>query len=458
MGQLSSALGGIRKVGLDLSQQFDNRQTHRLSIYRDSDLLNNVDADVLDFRTEFASLNWNVYAGYRYSKVSTDEEMAQQLLLGGSYGFFNQRLKLSALREQTLSDTESKLFPTKTMLGLDYAVTTSIDFFSAYEWTEDLEQGRAGVRVRPWSGMTVENTTLSEFENDNRNVYNTLGGLQTFQVNDKIGVNVGYEKGEVLQQSAASLLLDDNVTELDKSFSAYRLGVNYNGESYSATVNGEVRKGSSVDKVNLSSAVYTQTSDELALALSASHHKETGNNRNQSESNARFSLAYRPEDEGMIVLEKLDFVSSKVSEAQSDFVTEKMINNLNVNLTPTHKSEVALQHGFKYVVDTINTYEYKGFTQLFGIDARYDITKTWELGLQGSALYAHSANNMDYGLGVYSGHNLFDNMVLTLGYNWEGFEDSDFSLQTYRMEGPYFRFNMKFDQESLKETVRLMSW
>jgi opacity protein-like surface antigen len=65
---------------------------------------------------------------------------------------------------------------------------------------------------------------------------------------------------------------------------------------------------------------------------------------------------------------------------------------------------------------------------------------------------------MDYGFGLYSGHNLFDNMVLTLGYNWEGFEDRDFSLQTYRVEGPYFRFNMKFDQDSLKDVVKGMSW
>ncbi|CAA6816860.1 MAG: Unknown protein [uncultured Sulfurovum sp.] len=458
LGQLSDSLGATRKVGLDVSQQLDNRQTNRLSLYRDSDLLNKTDADVMDFRTEFASLNWNVYGGYRYSKVSTDEEMAQQLLLGGSYGFFDQRLKLSALREQTLSDTESELFPTKTMVGLDYALNASMDFFSAYEWTDNLEQGRAGVRVRPWSGMTVENTTLSEYENDNQNVYNTLGGLQTLQVSEKVGVNVGYEKGQVVQQSVASLLLDDNITEMDKAFSAYRLGVNYNGEDYSATLNGEIRKGSSVDKVNLSSAVYTQTSDSLAVALSATHNKETGKNRNQTDSNARFSLAYRPEEDGMIVLEKLDFISSKSSEAQNDFVTEKMINNLNVNLTPTTKSEVALQHGLKYVADTINDYEYKGFTQLLGIDARYDMTKTWELGVQGSLLYAQSANNMDYGFGLYSGHNLFDNMVLTLGYNWKGFEERDFSLQTYRMEGAYFRFNMKFDQESLKDTVRLMSW
>ena len=54
--------------------------------------------------------------------------------------------------------------------------------------------------------------------------------------------------------------------------------------------------------------------------------------------------------------------------------------------------------------------------------------------------------------------NLKYQKVSLVGYNWKGFEDRDFLLQTYRVEGAYFRFNMKFDQESLKDTVRLMSW
>jgi len=455
LGQLSESLGATRKVGVDLFQQLDNRQTHRLSLYRDSDLLTGINADVLDFRIEFDNLEWSAFGGYRYSKISTEEEMAQQLLLGGSYSIFDQRLRLSLLREQTISDNESEIFPTKTTLGLDYALTSSMDFFSAYEWTEELEQGRVGVRVRPWSGMMVENTTLSEFANDQRNIYNTLGGLQSFQVNEKLGLNIGYEKGETVGAEG-----ENNLTSAltSKSFSAYRFGLNYNEKSYTATLNGELRKADIDEKINISTAVYTQTSDSLALALSASLNKDKNEEQEHSDANIRFSLAYRPEERDMVVLEKLDFISSELNDATGTFVTEKMINNLNVNLSPTSKSEVALQHGFKYVTETINDFEHKGVTHLVGIDTRYDLSKTWELGLQGSVLYAQSANNMDYGFGLYSGHNLFDNMVLTLGYNWKGFEDRDFSLQTYRVEGAYFRFNMKFDQESLKDTVRLMSW
>jgi len=455
LGQLSSSLGATRKIGLDISQQFDNRQSHKLSLYRDSDLLHHVDSDVIDFRMDWKNLNWDVFTGYRYSKVSSEEEMAQQLLFGGSYGFFDQRLKLSASHEQTISDKESELFPTKTTVGLNYALNSSMDFFSAYEWTDKLEQGRAGVRVRPWSGMTIENTTLSEFSNDRQNIYNTLGGVQSFQVNEKLGLNIGYEKGKMLRSSTGS---ENNLSEEDKSFSAYRLGLNYNEGSYSATLSGELRKGSDEEKLNLSSAVYSQTSDILALALSGSYNDEDGKDHKQNDANVRFSLAYRPEEDGMIVLEKLDFISSKTQDEAGEFKTQKMVNNLNVNLMPTDKSEVALQHGFKYVVDSVNDFEYKGVTQLFGLDAQYDLSNSWEVGVQGSLLYAQSANNMDYGFGLYSGHNLFDNMLLTVGYNWKGFEDRDFSLQTYRVEGPYFRFNMKFDQESLKDTVRLMLW
>ena len=454
LGQLNEDLGATRKIGIDFSQQFDNRQSHQLSIYRESDLLNNSDSDVLEFRTQMEQQEWNIFAGYRYSKESFND-MAQQILVGASYRFFNQRLKLSATHDQTISSDESNLFPTKTGMGIEYALSSSIDLFSNYEWTTNAEQGRVGVRFRPWSGMTIENSTLSEKSNDSENIYNTLGSVQSFQLTPEIGINLGFEQGN---------MIESNLTDTDRSFNAYRLGMNYNEEQYAITFSGEVRKSRDEDKINVTSSIYSQATDSLALALSGNYsymkgrdHK-IGTEEKKSDTNLRFSLVSRPKGKGMIVLEKLDYISSNQEQNSEEILTTKLVNNLNVNLTPTDKSEVSLQHGVKYVENTVDSFEYKGFTQLMGIDARYDIQKSWELGIQGSWLYAQSAKNSDFGLGIYSGHNLFDNMLLTLGYNWKGFEDQDFSLQTYRMEGPYFRFNMKYDQESLKDIARVMSW
>jgi len=227
---------------------------------------------------------------------------------------------------------------------------------------------------------------------------------------------------------------------------------------------GEVRQGSDEDKLNLSTALYTQANDSLALALGGSLNlsegvdARDGSKQKNSDVNVRFSMAFRPEETDTIILEKLDYVFSSIEENVEKLATEKLINNTNINFTPTNKSELALQYGIKYVKETANEFEYQGVTQLFGLDTHYDLKKNWELGVQGSWLYAQSAHNSDYGFGLYSGYNLFNNMLVTVGYNWKGFEDQDFSLQTYRIEGVYFRFNMKFDQESLKDTVEMMTW
>jgi len=205
-----------------------------------------------------------------------------------------------------------------------------------------MEQGRVGLRVRPWSGMTVENTTLSELHNDQQNVYNTLGGMQTYQVNDNFSFNVGYEKGQALSKGA----VDNNLSALaSKDFSAYRVGVNYTKSNYTANVNVELRKSQDDEKRNINASVYTQTSDELALALGASSHSDSGKNRENSNEDIQLSLAYRPEEEDMLILEKLAYVRGKQEGEAGSFVTEKTVNNLNVNLKLSSKSELSLQHG-----------------------------------------------------------------------------------------------------------------
>ncbi|TET88557.1 MAG: DUF11 domain-containing protein [Sulfurovum sp.] len=451
LGQISSSLGATRKLGIDATKTFDNRLSLKASAYRDTDLLNSKDQDVFEFRAQMDKTLWSAYTGYRFADHA-DTQAVHQMLFGASYAFFDQRLKLSAMHDQSFGKDEDKLFPTKTTVGLDYALTSSLNLFANYEWakgTEDHELGRVGMRYRPWSGMTFENTTVSEFTNDTTRIYNTLGMLQTYQFNKNWSFNVGYERGE---------LLDGNLTGENDTFDAYRLGVNYHTDTWTALINGEYRNGQKENKYNFTAGVYTQANDALALALSAGYNKVYDDFKSQKDADLRFSLAYRPEQTNWIVLEKLDYIYTKNDQLENDTTTQKVINNLNFNYTPSVDMEVSLQHGIKYVVDTVEEYEHKGITQLFGVDIRYDITGKWEMGAQASVLYAQSADNWDYGFGLYTGYNLFDNMLLTLGYNWEGFEDRDFSLQTYRIEGPYAQFRMKFDQQSLKDIVRLMSW
>ena len=462
LGQLSSSLGATRKVGIDAAKEFENRLAFKVSAYRDTNLLEKKDQDVFEFRAQMDQTLWSTYVGYRFAD-HTDTEEVHQMLVGASYAFFDQRLKLSVTHDQSFGEDEDELFPTKTTVGLDYALTSSLNLFANYEWakgTEDHELGRVGMRYRPWSGMTLENTSVSEFTNDTTRLYNTLGMLQTYQFNENWSINAGYERGELLDGN----FTDGNLTKENDTFDAYRLGVNYHTDAWSALINGEYRNGHMESKYNFTAGVYTQVDDDLAVALSAGYNEVKDDFKSQKDADLRFSLAYRPEETNWIILEKLDYIynASDLTEELTGLIetmkTEKIINNLNFNYTSNYDVEVSLQHGIKYVVDTIEEYEHKGITQLFGVDIRYDITGKWEIGTQSSMLYAQSADNWDYGVGLYTGYNIFDNMLMTLGYNWAGFEDRDFSLQTYRIEGPYAQFKMKVDQQNLKDVVRLMSW
>lgn len=104
----------------------------------------------------------------------------------------------------------------------------------------------------------------------------------------------------------------------------------------------------------------------------------------------------------------------------------------------------------KYVIDSFNGDEYDGFTQLLGGEYRHDFTKVIDLGLHAHTLHSGNSNNYQYSSGVSVGFKLARNIWLSLGYNFNGFEDRDFAAQ-----GTYLQFRMKFDQDTATE---ITSW
>jgi hypothetical protein len=46
------------------------------------------------------------------------------------------------------------------------------------------------------------------------------------------------------------------------------------------------------------------------------------------------------------------------------------------------------------------------------------------------------------------------NLMLSVGYNFAGFEDDDFAAARYTARGPYVQFRLKVDQASLEDLLR----
>ena len=210
------------------------------------------------------------------------------------------------------------------------------------------------------------------------------------------------------------------------------------------------------DKYGLLSGIAGEVQPGLGLSLGLQYfYTDRTDNTSQTDADARFSLALRPRNSRWIVFNRFDFKVEERLNNDSRDEARRFINNLNLNYKAHPRLQAALQYGAKYVLETFDQASYTGYTDLCGLEVRYDLTPAWDVGLQSSVLHSWDAGQMDYRHGVSLGYKLFKNAWVSLGYNFTGFEDEDFSAADYTAQGPFIKFRLKFDQQSVKEMV---SW
>jgi opacity protein-like surface antigen len=110
----------------------------------------------------------------------------------------------------------------------------------------------------------------------------------------------------------------------------------------------------------------------------------------------------------------------------------------------------------KYVIDNYDNDEYRGFTDLYGMEVRHDLGNKWDLGVQGSMYNSHNSELSDYSYGLSVGYNMARNVWVSLGYNFSGFEDEDFTASEYTSEGLFLKYRLKFDQNTASSILGLM--
>jgi hypothetical protein len=143
-----------------------------------------------------------------------------------------------------------------------------------------------------------------------------------------------------------------------------------------------------------------------------------------------------------------NFALNRVSHAWT--AEDRTGNPLDLN----QRTQWSLYYGSKYSFDTLDGLKVSGYTHMLGIEARHDISRNVDIGLQASALHSLSSKTIDYAVGPQVGISPFTNGWLTIGYNLKGFEDRDFREGSYTQKGPYVTLRLKFDQESLGLTRR----
>ena len=464
LGQQNGSESGTRKLGGEASYRFTQDMSVGVLAYRQYNLVTDAKRDVAEASVKYRKDRFSLRSGFLHANDHLGDgsnRTSNQITAGGGLFFFDKRLQLRADQALSLWDNENVDFPTRTVLGADYKLSDSVTLFAEQEFTfsdstQDTFGTRLGMKATPWSGGQVGTSVGQDYNENGARVFANLGLKQTWQIDEKWSVDGGFDSSWTARNSGF-YIFNTNVPPASgekDDFAAVSLGTTYRAAKWSWTWRGEYRDSETEDKWGLYSGIYGEPREGLGLSAGIQIFRtEAEAGADTTDGNIRLGLAYRPRNTSWIVLDRLDFIFEEEESRDFDFDNWRIVNNLNANYKLNWKTQIAFQYGTKYVQDTIDGDQYRGFTDLVGIEARYDLTEKWDIGVRGSVLHSWNADQFDYGTGVSLGYNIVQNTWVSVGYNFLGFEDEDFSKGSFTAKGPFVQFRFKFDQQSVRDMV-----
>jgi len=170
-----------------------------------------------------------------------------------------------------------------------------------------------------------------------------------------------------------------------------------------------------------------------------------------TESVGRFAWAFRPDASNWIVFDRFEMKFDEHADALSTFDSGRVVNNLHANWQLNPAMQLGLQYGARYVSSTFEGEKYAGLSDIAGADLRRQLTRRFDLGAHAAVLHSWESDVMDHSTGVDVGMTVMKNMWVSLGYNFAGFRDSDFSASRHTAQGPYLTIRIKADQDTFKD-------
>lgn len=466
LGQQNGSEAGTRKLGADATYRFTKEFNASGQAYRQFNLATDAERDLGEATVNFTGNRYSLHTGLLHAEdrfVDGTVNRSDQITAGVSRRMFDDRLQLRLDREQSLgNNNDNSDFPTRTIIGADYKLTESVTLFGEQEFTqgenEDTQGTRVGMKVTPWSGGQVNTSVEREATEYGPRVFANLGLMQSWNLNEKWGMDAGLDHSRTVKKPG-NIPFNVNVPPSsggDNDFTALSMGTTYREDNWSWASRVEFRHADNEDKWGVTTGIYGEPVSGIGLSAGVQIFKtDADSGANNTDADIRLGLAYRPKNTRWIALDRLDLKFNEQESSNSNFENWGIVNNMNVNFKPDHKTQIALQYGLKYVQATIDGDDYSGFMDLIGLEARYDLNERWDVGIRGSVLHSWSANQYDYSTGASLGYNIFDNAWVSVGYNFVGFEDEDFSRGSFTAKGPFVQFRIKLDQQSVCNALKL---
>jgi len=475
LGQQPGSEAGTRKAGVEGAYRFNDTLNVSADIYRQDNLLTDATRDVAEGKLGYTAKEYGASVGLLHATdqlTDGSNEESDQITLGGRLKTLNDRLTLTLDHAQSIINNNNSDFPTRTALGAEYAASKTLTLLAAQEFTwgngTNTQNTRLGMRSTLWDGATLNSTVNRQFDENDDRVFADVGLKQSWKINDAWKADVGLERSQTVANNE-HYQFNTNVspvsgsvqtaTAISEDFTAASVGATYQVKKLTWDNRVELRLADSENKWSLMSGVVKEVDSSWAVSgrLQLFQTSDTSG-PNTFKIDLRQGLVYRPPQTQWIALNRLDFIIDDLSgSGTSDYDSWRLVDNLMINYNPQKDLQISLHYGAKYVQEQIDSSDYTGYTDLIGIEGRYDINKDWDIGLDSSILHSWNSSQFDYCNGISAGYNLMQNVWVSLGYNITGFKDRDFSASDYTAQGPFIRFRIKFDQNSVSEAAKWLN-
>lgn len=480
LGQTNSNTSSIRRYGLRGSirlSEFTTEDAARrgvrtldTSLYREENLTTGDTRDAGEVTVKHQSARLSFAAGLRAARdrlVGRGLRESVLALARANYSIPRLGLSLLASREQPISGgDEVSDFPQRTLIGLDKTLGLRATLNLRHEITESgstkAQNTAFGVTVNPWRGSTLSASSDLVQSQSLRRLGATLTLDQELRLSERWAASAGLRSRRLFARSVG--VMDEFIQvapdaavsplEINEDFTAVYAGLAYRDDIMVASIRGETRQAVIEDTYIVTASIARELSERLSMAGSSRitlRDPQTGASSEQVD--VRMGLAWRPNGNGLIILNRTDF---GLQSGGTHPTRTKWVNNLSANMMLRENWEMSVNHGIKYVSEDFSFGREIALINLIGAETRFDVSPYIDLGLTGSILF-DDAGSQSYSYGPSLGFAPADNIWMTLGYNFAGFEDADFAAAEQSRKGVYLKLRMKFDEHTLRGLLQHVS-
>jgi hypothetical protein len=462
IGQQLTADTGTRSGGVDarykLTERFslDGQLQHQRVLASDATRL------LASAEGRFSKDGYGIGAGLRHvadEDASGDERVSDQAFLTGTVDVWDGRMTLRGEMDAALGGKDQSVdYPARSILGLDYHFTTDTTLYAEYEHATgdqlEADTTRVGMRTRPWERTQVNSSINTQATEYGPRLFANFGLKQGFVYKDRWAFDVGVDQSNTLRgQDLEPLnpnapLASGSLT--DDFFAAF-VGAAYRHELWQMTSRLEHRNADSAERWSSTTGWYREPVEGRAMSVSLQLFDSQAQLADSTEAVGRFAWAFRPDSSRWIVFDRLELKYDDQSQSTGSFQSSRLVNNLHANWQLDPQLQLGLQYGVRYVSSTFEGEKYDGVSDIAGVDLRRQLTRRFDLGAHAAALHSWESDVMDYSLGMDVGTTLAKNVWISLGYNFAGFRDDDFSASRHTAQGPYLRIRIKADQDTFKD-------